>query len=225
MEAYDRFLAVVTLPSAAVRLDEAALCIAAVTDPPVDVDAYLGRLDALAATCPAPTLDALVTHLFRDQRFSGNRDDYYDPRNSMLHHVIDRRVGIPVSLSVVTMEVGRRLGVPLWGVGLPGHFLVRDKVDPSVFVDPFHGGRFLDEAGCRRLYRSLAGPDAPWNEAHLDPIDRPSIIARMLINLKAIYARRNDLDRLRQVMRLRLAVPGTPPGERDEFARLMAPTN
>jgi regulator of sirC expression with transglutaminase-like and TPR domain len=108
---------------------------------------------------------------------------------------------------------------------MPGHFLLRDKVDPGVFVDPFHRGAFLDERGCRRLYHRLAGRDAPWDEAYLNPVDRPGIVARMLANLKALYSERNDLDSLRWVMRLRVAVPGVPSSERDEFARLMAPLN
>src|SRR5829696_7811715 len=158
VDAYARFLALFSRPDASLPLDEVALCIAAHADPDVDIAANLARLDDLAEKCPAPTLDALVTHLFRTEGFAGNRADYYDPRNSFLHEVLDRRLGIPITLSIVVLEVGRRLGVPLSGVGLPGHFLVRDKVDDRVFIDPFHGGRLLDESACRRLHATLAGP-------------------------------------------------------------------
>ena len=115
-------------------------------------------------------------YLYSSGRYLGNTDDYYDPRNSLLHEVLDRRVGIPITLAVLGMEVGRRIGVPLSGVGMPGHFLVRDKVDPSVFIDPFHAGRELDAAGCQALHRAMAGPDAPWDPGYLDPIDRPAIV-------------------------------------------------
>jgi regulator of sirC expression with transglutaminase-like and TPR domain len=225
MEATERFRALVELPEAALPLDEAALLVAAHASPGLDVDAYLARLDDLAASCPAPTLDALVTHLFRRGGFRGNRDDYYDPRNSMLSDVLDRRLGIPITLSVLAMEVGRRLGVPLWGVNMPGHFLLRDKVDPTVFVDPFHGGRLLDAAGCARLYRRLAGAGAAWDDSWLEPVGRWSILARLLGNLTRIYQHRHQYEDLRWVMELRSALPGAGPAERAELARLMAPYN
>jgi regulator of sirC expression with transglutaminase-like and TPR domain len=212
-------------PPDAVPLDEAGLCIAAHADPSVDVDAYLARFDELAAEVRVPTLDGLVRHLYSSGRFIGNNDDYYDPRNSFLNEVLDRRLGIPITLAVVGMEVGRRIGVPVWGVGLPGHFLVRDKVDPSVFIDPFHRGRQLDAAGCRVLHRATVGTAAPWDESYLDPIDRPAIVARMLANLRVIYERRDDIDSLRWVMRLRCALPDATDADRRDYARLMAPLN
>lgn len=225
MDPFDRFVQAVSAPPDAVLLDEAGLAMAAVADCDVDVDRYLGRLDDLAAACPAPTLDALMRHLFGAGRFSGNADDYYDPRNSLLSEVLDRGLGIPISLSVVAMEVGRRLGVPLSGVGMPGHFLLRDKVDPSVFADPFHGGRLLDAGGCHALFRSLAGAGVPWDEKYLEPLDRRMIVVRMLANLEGIYARHGDLGNLRWVLRLRAAIPGTDDQERGRIARLLAPLN
>ena len=107
------FAALVEGPESALPLDEAALLIADHAYPELDVAAQLARLDALALSCFAPTLDALVEHLFVDENFHGNADDYYDPRNSFLNDVLDRRVGIPITLSVLTMEVGRRIGVPV----------------------------------------------------------------------------------------------------------------
>jgi regulator of sirC expression with transglutaminase-like and TPR domain len=224
-DAFERFIAVVQRPPDAVPLDEAGLCIAAHADPDVDVDAYLARLDDLAAEVRTPTLDGLVRHLYSSGRFSGNSDDYYDPRNSFLNEVLDRRVGIPITLAVLGMEVGRRIGVPVWGVGLPGHFVVRDKVDPRVFIDPFHGGRQLDAAGCRALHRATVGAGAPWDDAYLDPVGRPAIVARILANLRGIYERRADVDALRWVMRLRCALPDATDADRRDYARLMAPLN
>ena len=222
---YERFVGAIGRPGESVALDEAALCIAAHAQPALDIDAYLGRLDDLAAEIRTPTLDGLVRHLYASGRFKGNAADYYDPRNSLLSEVIDRRLGIPITLSVVGMEVGRRIGVPLSGVGMPGHFLVRDKVDPSVFIDAFHGGRELDEAGCRALHRSMAGTGAPWHPSFLDPVDKPSIVGRMLANLLVIYQRRSDFDAMRWVLRLRCALPHATAEDHRDFARLMAPLN
>ncbi len=222
---YERFVAALARPPEAVPLDEAALCIAAHADPLVDVDAYLARLDDLAGEVRTPTLDGLVRHLYASGRYLGNTDDYYDPRNSLLHEVLDRRLGIPITLAVLGMEVGRRIGVPLSGVGMPGHFLVRDKVDPSVFIDPFHAGRELDAAGCRALHRAMAGPTAPWDPGYLEPIDRPAIVARILANLRVIYQRSNKVDSLRWAVKLRCAMPDATPADRQELTRLMAPLN
>jgi regulator of sirC expression with transglutaminase-like and TPR domain len=222
---FERFQASLAVAPAAVPLDEAALCIAAHAEPGLEIDRYLERVDSLAAGCRTPTLDGLVSHLFRGGGFAGNTGDYYDPRNSLLNHVLDRRTGIPITLAVIALEVGRRVGVPLAGVGMPGHFLLRDKVDRSVFVDAFHGGRYLDERACRQLYHAVTGPGAAWDPGFLEPIDRPAIVARMLANLHAIYQRAGDVASLRWVMRLRCALPGVTDAERREFARLMAPYN
>jgi regulator of sirC expression with transglutaminase-like and TPR domain len=225
VEAFARFSELVRGPDASVPLDEVALCIAVHADPGVDVAKNLAQLDELAESCPAPTLDGLVTHLFGPGRFAGNSADYYDPRNSLLHEVLDRRVGIPITLSVLALEVGRRVGVPLSGVGLPGHFLLRDKVDDRVFVDPFHHGRLLDEAGCRKLHRALAGDGARWDPSYLDPVSRRSIVLRLLNNLKAIYLRRADVAALTWVLKLRGEIPGTTVDDREAYARLVARYN
>src|SRR5690606_29139610 len=153
-----RFAALLARPDHEIPLDEAALLIAAQAQPGLDVAAELAALDEIAAQVRDPTLTGLLRLLFRDLGFDGNRDDHYDPRNSFLNEVRQRRTGIPITLSVLTMEVGRRVSVPLWGVGMPGHFLLRDKVDPDVFVDPFGGGRLLDPASCAKLFRQIHGP-------------------------------------------------------------------
>jgi regulator of sirC expression with transglutaminase-like and TPR domain len=225
MDPAERFAHLLRLPDADLPLDEMALVIAAHARPALDVGAYLGRLDDLAASCPAPTLDSLLTHLFVRGPFRGNQANYYDPANSLLDQVIDRGLGIPITLSAVAMEVGRRLGVPLWGVGMPGHFLLRDKVDPTVFADPFHGGRQLDAAGCQRLFTAMQGEQAAWRDEYLEPVSRREIVIRMLNNLKLVFERSRDLARLRWVMRLRCAIPEIAEQEQASFRVVMAPWN
>lgn len=219
-----RFREIARLDEATVPLDEAALLIAAQARPTLDVSDEMRRLDEIADGCRAPTLDALVQHLFVDLGFRGNQDAYYDPRNSFLDEVVSRRTGIPISLSVLAMVVGRRLGVPLAGVGLPGHFLVRDKVDPEVFVDPFAGGAVLDRAGCERAFRRVQGDGAPFDPAYLEPVGTFTILARMLANLRAIYAARRDHHALVWVIRLRASLPDVAPEDRSELAAALAAT-
>jgi len=205
-----------------VPLDEAALLIGAHAYPDLDVAAELARLDALAAGCTDPTLDGLLAHLFIDLGFTGNRTQYYDPRNSFLNDVMSRRTGIPISLAVLTLTVGQRLGVPLRGVGMPGHFLLRDQVDHDVFVDPFAGGAILDRQGCIRAFVSVHGEDATFDELWLEPVDTPAILGRMLLNLRSTYAAGGDREALTWVLRLRTLIPGVPAEERAELASVLA---
>jgi regulator of sirC expression with transglutaminase-like and TPR domain len=208
MASVDRFAELVLGPDAAIPLDEAALRIAEVTKGElVDVDASLAALDAFADEVPAPTLDGLRALLFRDLGFGGNPDDYYDPANSWLDDVIARKVGIPITLAVVMLEVGRRIGVPLWGVSMPGHFLVRDKVDPDVFVDPFERGRVLDRDGCIARFHAVQGPGSMFDETFLEPVGKRAILTRMLANLETVATMRSDADLLRDVLSLRVVLP------------------
>jgi regulator of sirC expression with transglutaminase-like and TPR domain len=218
----DRFGELTALREAEIPLDEAALLIAAHQRPDVDVSNELDRLDDLAAGCFAPTLDALVAYLFGDLGFSGNRRNYYDPRNSYLDQVVERRLGIPISLGVLTMVVGRRLGVPLVGVGMPGHFLLRDQVDPSIFVDPFGGGRLLDRTGCEHAFRDVHGLDARFEDAYLAPVGTLSILTRMLANLRNIFGGRGERDAVVAVLELRIMLPGATAEDRGELAAALA---
>ena len=143
MEPRDQLVALLTEQGDAAPLDDAALLVAACAENDVDVDAAKGMLDDLAASCPGYTLDHLVPHLFGPGRFRANTADYYDPKNSFLHHVVEARRGLPILLSVVWMEVGRRAGAFTAGVGLPGHFVVRVGTRGGVLVDPFAGGRLV----------------------------------------------------------------------------------
>jgi regulator of sirC expression with transglutaminase-like and TPR domain len=224
VEAAERFREIATQPEARIPLDEAALLIAAHAHPGLDVDVELQRIDQIAESCFAPTLDALVRHLFVDLGFRGNRRQYYDPRNSYLNDVMSRRVGIPITLSALAIVVGRRLGVPLSGVGLPGHFLVRDRVDPEVFVDPFDGGALLDRAGCVRAFHRVQGDDAEFDASFLEPVGTLTILARMLANLRAIFAALDDHASLLWVIRLRTSLPGASIEERGELAAALAAT-
>lgn len=222
MDPTERFRALVARPEAAIPLDEAALLLAAHAKPDLDVAAHLAAIDAIADTCSAPTLDALVRHLFVDLGFHGNRSNYYDARNSYLDDVIARRTGIPITLSVLMISVGRRLGVPLAGVGLPGHFLVRDQVDPDLFVDPFDGGRMLDRHGCQQAFRRVHGSGARFDPAFLQTVGSLTILARMLANLRAIFAAHADHESLLWVIRLRASLPDATPDDRSELASALA---
>jgi regulator of sirC expression with transglutaminase-like and TPR domain len=218
-EATARFGELVARPDAEIPLDEAAALIGAHAAPEIDVGQQLVRLDDLAGTCPAATLDGLCRHLFDELGFAGNRDDYLDPRNSYLHEVLDRRTGIPISLSVVTLEVGRRLGVRLAGVGMPSHFLVRYLDEPATFLDAFDGGVRLTEADCEAIFRVLGGTGT-WVPAYLDPVGPRAILTRMLANLQGIFMPR-DLRSASWVVRLRLLIPGLELRERVALARAL----
>jgi regulator of sirC expression with transglutaminase-like and TPR domain len=220
-----RFAEAVAEPEAAIPLDRVAFLIAAHAHPDLDLDAELTRLDELADRAGEPTLDGLRRLLFRDLGFAGNADDYYDPRNSFLDDVLDRRLGIPISLAVVMLEVGRRLGVPLSGVSMPGHFLVRDKVDPEVFVDPFDRGLVLDRRACQLRFHGVHGADATFDPAYLDPVGKLAIVDRMLANLDGVAVRTGDLGMLAWVLRLRTALPGADDAVAARLAAVRAKLN
>src|SRR5437868_11531873 len=192
MDPTEHFVELVNGPEPALPLDECGLLIAAHAKPDLDVAGQLARFDALADDVSEPTLDGLRRLLFRDLGFAGNEEDYFDPRNSYLDDVLERRTGIPISLAVVMMEVGRRVGVPLSGVSMPGHFLVRDKVDPEVFVDPFARGIVLDRRGCQLRFHGVHGVAATFDQAFLEPVGRRAIVDRMLANLEAIAGTTGD---------------------------------
>jgi hypothetical protein len=175
--------------AAAGRLAEAALCIAAEGDPSVDVDGELRALGEMAEGCP-DELPGLRAYLFDQVGFRGNAANYYDPRNSYLHEVRRRRLGIPISLTVLAIDVGARAGVPLVGIGLPGHFLARSTEDPSAYLDAF-SGRLLSPDGVGYLFRTISS-GGEIDPAWLEPVDHPTTLRRMLANLRQIFARRLD---------------------------------
>jgi hypothetical protein len=183
----------------------------------------MSRLDELAAAVPSPTFGGIAQFLFTGpDAFVGNRAEYYDPENSLLTRVLDRHAGIPISLSVIMMEVGRRLGVP-------GHFLVglvpTNGEIPEVFADPFHEGRILTAVQCEELFHQLAGVHQTFLPGFLAPVHPMAIVERMLNNLKVVYVARSDNSALHKIMTLRSYFPGLGKSENDEFLRLMAPLN
>ena len=206
-EATARFAELVGQPEDEIPLDEGALLIAAHAYPDLDVGREQARLDELAASCPTPTLDGLRHYLFDELGFRGNSRRYADPRNSFLNDVLDRRTGIPISLAVLAMEVGRRVGVSLQGVGMPGHFLVRHGDEPPVLLDPFGGGRILEIADCEELFRSVYGEGAPFDPSMLAPVGARSILTRMLANLRQVYLALGDPRSAGWVLQLRASVP------------------
>ena len=179
---------------------------------------YLARLADLAEqawpqvsraeTAEAQGL-ALSWFLFETAGFLGNREDYTDPRNSYLNQVLDRRLGLPISLSVIYLHVAERLGVPAFGIGLPGHFIVSVLgADGPIYLDPFNGGRPLSTAECARLVQGALGNQVGFDPDWLRPMPRREIVARMLNNLRGFYVSVEDWPKsIAIVERLGLLLP------------------
>jgi regulator of sirC expression with transglutaminase-like and TPR domain len=217
---------VIAANSSGVGLARAALAIARIEYPQLDTERYVGRLDAMgdaarqwieessSASGDRSTLAcirAFNTYLFEEQQFVGNRSKYEDPRNSCLNEVLDRRTGIPITMSLVYMEVGRRAGLQIDGVNFPGHFLVRcpevgGRGGSSLIVDPFHGGALLSEHDCRVLLQKHVGDEVAFSKSLLAPATRQQIIVRMLLNLKRIYVHMRSFPQARDVTELLLAM-------------------
>ena len=174
-------------------LDQSCLLISAVYDESVDVEKHLSRLDHFAATAHATAagtdsyamIGSVLRTLFGDGGFRGNDRTYDEPANSLLSSVIKRRVGIPITLSIVLMEVSRRVGLPLEGVGLPGHFVVRfPDLTSRLYIDPFRSGAILDTVGCVELVESIYHRRLTWRDDFLAPLTSRAIVKRVLLNLK-----------------------------------------
>jgi regulator of sirC expression with transglutaminase-like and TPR domain len=202
------------LPEEALPLDEAAFLIAAEVDADLDVSAQLARLDEIAAQGRGGTAEDVCQLVFETLGLRGDTQTYDDPRNSYLNEVLDRRLGIPISLSVLLMEIGRRCGISLEGVGMPGHFLVRDPKRPDLLIDAFSSGRRLDRADCARLVHSATGTQIELRVGMLSSIGTYAILTRMLANLDHCFRRRGDRNGMRWVTRLRAAIPGQSTADR-----------
>ena len=199
-------------PEVKLDLAAAALQIASEEYPDLDVASYLLRLDRLAERAAGQlslsvepdvidSLDSINRTLYREEGFSGNADVYYDPRNSFLNEVLDRRRGIPITLSIVYMEVGRRLGLDIRGVGLPGHFLVKCMAASGEWlIDPFFGGKTVTEAECRQRLKRLHGEKFSFQRSFLDCVTKRQILGRLLANLKMIYLVQKDFGRALNVI-------------------------
>ena len=212
--------------AAGTSLAPAALLIARLEYPRLDVESYLGKLDAMGElarqavqrrikdtsdTSQLACIKAVNEYLFDELHFVGNREKYEDPRNSCLNEVLDRRTGIPITMCVVYMEVARRAGLHIDGVNFPGHFLVRcpdvrPRGSSGLIIDPFHGGALLSERDCRLLLQRQVGSEVAFSRSLLAPTTRLQILVRMLINLKRIYVHMRSFPQARDVTELLLAM-------------------
>lgn len=202
-------------------LARACLLVAKEEYPQLCVELYQARLDQIAEevkdrlaneTAPVVVLDELISTLFRRRRFKGNRDAYYDPRNSFLNDVLDRSVGIPLTLGIVVLEVSWRLGLPVEGVSFPGHFLVRYRgEDVNLLIDPFDEGRIRFEDQAQELLDRVYGGLVRVQAEFMRRAGKRDMLARLLTNLKGVYLKVNDHRRaLAAVERLLLVTPGAP---------------
>lgn len=203
------FRQAVDRPEGRIELGRAALAIALCEYPQLDFAYYLSHIDQLAVTAAArlsghPTgyaIAALNSVLFEEHGFRGNRENYFDPRNSFLNEVLERKTGIPITLSVLYMEVAQRIGLSLEGVGFPGHFLVRYLgPDEEVVLDPFNRGEIRSRESLEEMLAKLYGREMPLDPSFLRPISNKQILRRMLNNLRMIYLRENASLKLLPVM-------------------------
>lgn len=207
---YREFRQAVDRPEEQIDLGQAALTIALGDYPNLDVLNYLARIDQLALDVTRRSgseadiyrsLAALNYVLFTQYGFHGNRDDYFDPKNSFLNEVIERKTGIPITLSILYMEVARRVGLRLDGVGFPGHFLVKCACDgDEIVIDPFNGGEIKSREDMDRMLFNLSGGKVAFHRDLLATSGKKDILKRMLTNLKAIYINRNDLGKSLSVL-------------------------
>ncbi len=236
VEARRRFAAAVAQPEAALDVAHAALLVAAEEQPGLDVEDYRARLLALGvearvrvAARPDAPLTAFNHFMFEEQGFAGNQAHYNDPRNSLLSHVLERRTGIPITLSIVYISVGRRAGLEVEGVGLPGHFIVRVSVPNSspgevtrtTLVDPFHA-TLLDENDCQQRLDAVYGGQVPLADEHLRAVTAREILVRLLRNLKGNYAQLKRYRRALAVVERILLLAPTAIAERRDRAQLLA---
>ena len=218
MDVRKRFAEVASGPDDRINLAEAALLIAQEQYPSLDVVAYLSRLDELAVAAagdvrpdlaPPEQIARLNHYLFVECGFTGNSDDYYDPRNSYLNDVLDRRTGIPITLSLVYSEVAQRLDLPVYGVSFPGHFLAKYVGEREIIIDPYFG-TVISADECAQRLRGIYGDDAQLDRGLLRPASAREILVRMLSNLKQVYVQRSDFERaLSCVDRILLLAPDT----------------
>jgi regulator of sirC expression with transglutaminase-like and TPR domain len=216
------------------RLDQMALAIATLEEPELDCAPALATLDALAARVeallvqlgrPSGLLErvAALRHVLAvEEGFVGEAKDYLCPENSFLPRVLERRRGLPITLSLLYVEVGRRCGLPLYGVSFPGHFLVAAREgDELLVLDPFHRGRSLDEAALEGLLQRMA-PEMQLCSALLAPATVDQVAYRMLANLRRVYLERQDAPRALAVVELLLMLAPDHPGELRTRAKLLA---
>ena len=224
MNLTDTLLHLAKNPCANYDVAEIALHIARDEFPHLDVEAYLGELDAMAHEMRcylrgnlSAQLKGMCRYLFHEMGFRGNVGNYYDPFNSYLNIVLESRTGIPITLSAVAMAIGRRAGLEITGVGLPGHFVAKvSDGKEEILFDPFHGGRQIQPQDCETLVMQITGMNFRATPDKLQAIPLGSLVQRMLSNLKAVYLRQSDFHRgIRVIERLQQLNPRNPLHDRD----------
>jgi regulator of sirC expression with transglutaminase-like and TPR domain len=223
-DVYHEFRLAVDRADDQIDLGRAALTMAA-CDCALDVDSYLAKIDGIASAVKSRSGDdadvyriiaALNYVLFRELGFRGNREAYFDARNSFLNEVIDRKLGIPISLSVLYIEIARRLGLRLDGVGFPGHFLVKVRAADEIIIDPFNAGEVKTRESLNELLANLYGGRFGFQPAFLESVTKKQLLTRMLTNLKAIYWNEGSLEKtLSVVERLLILDPASAEHTRD----------
>ncbi len=219
--ARQRFYQEVRQPDEQITLERAALYIAQEEYPDLDVDEYLNALDTMAddireqlpiESYPLKILKTINHYLYENLGFVGNTEDYYDPRNSFLNDVIDRRTGIPITLSLVYLAIAQRLDFPMVGIGMPGHFLIRPiQEDMDIFVDAFDQGEIMFLQDCQDRLNRMSGQSVEMQPQFLAAVTPRQFLARMLTNLKATYLNRGEMEQvLRAIERILLLFPNAP---------------
>ena len=192
-------------PDEEIDLAKASLNYAKAEYPDLDVKKYLNILDAIALEIksqlpaegyPLKIIKTINYYLFDCLGFQGNQQNYYEPENSFLNKVIDRKIGIPITLSVVYLAIAKRINFPMVGIGMPGHFLIRPELEEvSIFVDPFNRGEILFKQDCQEKLSQIYQQEIELDSSLLAPVSNKQILARMLNNLKLIYLHRRELDK------------------------------
>ncbi|HEV7553227.1 MAG TPA: transglutaminase-like domain-containing protein [Candidatus Angelobacter sp.] len=214
-----------------VDLLRAALTFARVEDPQLDIERYVRHVDQLGVRVaekihdpddPPQIIAALNGVLFQEEMFRGNTVDYYNPRNSFLHDVLDRRLGIPITLALVYMEVARRVRFQLFGVGMPGHFLLKhyDVDGHSILIDAFERGSIVTEEDCRQKLDSIYSGQVALQPEFLLPVTRRQMLTRMLNNLRSVYLFQRDFRRTVQIVDLILVIYPRSPEDMKQRAAL-----
>jgi len=220
-----RFLEMMQRPDAEIDLARAALIVAAENDPTLDVDAEMAKLDRWAQELARridpkwnslQRLARLRTFMYEELGFKGDVQGYYSPANSLLHSVMSRRLGIPLTLSIVFMEIGWRIGVPFEGVGFPGHFVRLTGEPGDLLLDPYDHGASVHEEDCKRMIELTTGGTVPYDPSMIRSLGKRAMIARLLFNLKvACLKAGDDNGALAAVERLLLLHTDDPPELRD----------
>jgi regulator of sirC expression with transglutaminase-like and TPR domain len=219
----DQLIEMLSGDEGSIELDRVGLLIAAEEYPQLEIEKYLGLLDSIAERArelddrdggPLERIRRLSAMVFKDLGFHGNVKNYYDARNSYLNEVIDRRTGIPITLSVILIEIARRIDLRLSGVGMPGHFLTKYADDElEIFIDPFNEGRVISLDGCREIFEGIHGSGSNFQHSFLVTVTKKQILTRMLLNLKGIYVRAKDHQKTLRVIEKLLLIDPAAAGE------------